>query len=293
MDWNYMKSFLAIAETGSLEQASQKMRVSSTTVFRHIHALEKETGARLFDRVRGHYQLTEAGADMLQPARQIMNSFDAINHHISGRDISPSGLVRITAPTSFSYFLLPDCFARFRETYPDIQLELLASNQEFNMTQRYADIAIRIASHPPDHLVGREIRTISWAIYGTPDDAATDDLDFLLQQDFIGACGTLRSHPVYQWFEKSHRGEIHQQCDDLIAMAHLARAGNGFACLPTDLAVPGLKRLTLLNDIAPNRLWVLTHPDLRQVERIKLTMRWIANTLKNDPKLSTTERQTA
>ena len=293
MDWNYMKSFLAIAETGSLEQASQKLRVSSTTVFRHIHALEKETGARLFDRVRGDYQLTEAGADMLHPARQIMNSFDAINLNISGRDVSPSGLVRITAPTSFSYFLLPDCFARFHTEHPDIQLELLTSNQEFNMTQRYADIAIRVASHPPEHLVGREVRKISWAIYGTSDDVATDDLDFLLQQNFIGACGTLRSHPVFTWLEKCHRGKIHQQSDDLIAMAQLALSGCGFACLPTDLAIPGLKRITVLKDIAPNRLWVLTHPDLRHIERIKLTMRWIASTLKNEPKLSTPEIHTA
>ncbi len=286
MDWNYVKSFLAIAETGSLDSASQKLRISTTTVFRHIHALEKETGSRLFDRVRGQYQLTDAGVEMMSPARQIMNSFDTIDAKVSGRDQSPSGLVRITAPTSFSYFLLPDYFARFHAEYPDIQIELMTSNQEFNMTQRYADIAIRVAQNPPEHLVGHEVRTLSWGIYGTESDTATDDLNTLFARTFIGACGTLHSHPAFKWLE-TRCGETKQhQCDDLVAMAHLARAGNGLACLPTDLAIPGLKLLAPLSDIASNKLWVLTHPDLRHIERIKQSMRWISKSLRSEPRLA-------
>ena len=104
MDWNYIKSFLAIAETGSLELAAQKIQVSTTTIFRHVHALENQTGARLFDRIRGQYSLTDAGTEMLAPARQIMNNFEIISTTLSGADALPAGLVRITAPTSFMPF---------------------------------------------------------------------------------------------------------------------------------------------------------------------------------------------
>ena len=286
MDWNYIKSFLAIAETGSLEQAAQKIRVSSTTVFRHIHALEEQAGARLFDRIRGQYNLTDAGTEMLVPARQIMNSFDIINTTISGADALPAGLVRITAPTSFSYFFLPDHLARFQERWPDIEIELLASNQEFNMTQRYADIAVRVAANPPEHLVGKEIRTLEWGIYGASDKYAPARLDDLLYEPFIGASGTLASHSPYKWLDAKGMKPQKQKTDDLIAMAHLARAGCGLACLPSDIALPGLRLLAPLPEITANKLWVLTHPDLRNISRIRETMRWISKSLKDEPRLN-------
>ncbi|CAM3345210.1 LysR family transcriptional regulator [Thalassospira profundimaris] len=285
MDWNYIKSFLAIAETGSLEQAAQNIRVSSTTVFRHIHALEEQAGVRLFDRIRGQYSLTDAGTEMLVPARQIMNSFDIINTTISGSDGVPSGLVRITAPTSFSYFFLPDHIARFQERWPDIQIELLSSNQEFNMTQRYADIAVRVAANPPEHLVGKEIRTLQWGIYGAADKYVPTKLDDLLGQPFIGASGTLVSYSPYKWLDAKSRKPHKQTTDDLIAMAYLARAGCGLACLPSDIAIPGLQLLAPLPEITANKLWVLTHPDLRNISRIRETMRWISKSLKHEPRL--------
>jgi DNA-binding transcriptional LysR family regulator len=285
LDWNYIKSFLAIAETGSLEQAAQKIRVSSTTVFRHIHALEEQAGVRLFDRIRGQYNLTDAGTEMLVPARQIMNSFDIINTTISGADALPAGLVRITAPTSFSYFFLPDNIARFQERWPDIDIELLASNQEFNMTQRYADIAVRVAANPPDHLVGKEIRTLEWGIYGAADKYVHAKLDDLLSEPFIGASGTLASQSPYKWLDAKGIKPQRQKTDDLIAMAHLARAGCGLACLPTDIALPGLRLLAPLPEVTANKLWVLTHPDLRNISRIRETMRWISKSLKDEPRL--------
>ena len=142
------------------------------------------------------------------------------------------------------------------------------------MTQRYADIAIRVAQNPPEHLVGHEVRTLSWGIYGTESDAATDDLSTLFSRTFIGACGTLHSHPVFKWLETRGSETKQHQCDDLVAMAHLARA------------IPGLKLLAPLSDIASNKLWVLTHPDLRHIERIKQSMRWISKSLRSEPRLS-------
>jgi len=285
LDWNYIKSFLAIAETGSLEQAAQKIRVSSTTVFRHIHALEEQAGVRLFDRIRGQYDLTDAGTEMLAPARQIMNSFDIINTTISGADALPAGLVRITAPTSFSYFFLPDHISRFQKRWPDIEIELLASNQEFNMTQRYADIAVRVAANPPEHLVGKEIRTLEWGIYGAADKYAPAKRDDLLGEPFIGASGTLASYSPYKWLDAKGIKPHKQKTDDLIAMAYLARTGSGLACLPTDIALPGLRLLAPLPEITANKLWVLTHPDLRNISRIRETMRWISKSLKDEPRL--------
>jgi len=293
-----VKSFLAVVDAGSLEKAAEHLNVSNTTVFRHIHALEKETGTRLFERIKGRYSLTDAGEEMLAPARQILNNFEAINLSVSGRDIAAAGTVRITAPTSFAYFILPDYFARLQTAYPDISLELLASNQEFNMAERHADIAIRVAELPPEYLVGREIRKIDWGLYANHDMAKKTEQNFnalkfpdRLPGGFIGASGALRNHPVFKWLDENHADRIIHRSDDFVAMAGLARAGIGYACLPADLAIPDLERVTSLHQFASNRLWVLTHPELKRIERIKLVLQWLGNALKNEPRLISPARQ--
>ncbi|ASP31950.1 LysR family transcriptional regulator [Labrenzia sp. VG12] len=61
MDWNYLRTFHAVSETGSLARAAERLGISHATAFRHMKALEADLGARLFDKVQGRYSLTEAG----------------------------------------------------------------------------------------------------------------------------------------------------------------------------------------------------------------------------------------
>lgn len=282
MDWNALKIFSAVAQHRNLVVAAESLSMSHSTVYRRLNDFEEQVG-RLFERLNGRYELTEMGEEMLVHAHRIGHSFDDIERHIAGQDTQLRGIVRITAPSSFSYHELPHHLAELNKLYPGIQVELLVSPVELNMTNRQADIALRITSIPPDHLVGREIRRIKWGVYGHPDYIAeqgkVENLADLQQHKIIGAAGSLRNHPTFLWLDSKLSDNIGPRTDDLVAMSYLANSAQGLAILPDDLAQNGIERLFTFEPAKENQLWILTHPDLRKVERIKVVMKFLTTAL--------------
>lgn len=194
--------------------------------------------------MNGHYELTEMGEHMLAHAHLISHSSDVIERHIAGQDTQLKGTVRITAPSCFSYQELPRHLAELNTHYPGIQVELLVNPVEFNMSKRQADIALRITSAPPDHLVGNEVRRIKWGVYAHPryiaEQCKAENLKDLQQHKLIGATGALRNHAMFQWLDSQFNENIGPSTDDLVAMSYLASSARWLAILPDDLAHPGI-----------------------------------------------------
>lgn len=284
MDWNDIKLFLAITENGTLSGAAKALGVNHSTAFRRLNSFEKEVSGRLFERLSHGYELTPMGEEFLGFARKIAASFDDLERHVVGKDVQPKGLVKITAPNNIAYRFLPKYLAGFYKQYPEIQIELLASNQEFNMTNRQADIAIRATDAPPEHLVGRQLRNIKWAVYAgktyKSGSGMPKRLDDLQEHRLIGAAGMMRNLPGFIWLENNLGQQIHTRCDDLVTMSNFAEAGQGLAFMPDDQQRPELKRLFTFTPGQTSKLWILTHPDLRHVERIKLVMQYLSDAFK-------------
>ena len=207
MDWNALKIFLAIADSGTLTGAAKALEVNHSTVFRRLNTFEDEIGGRLFERLSHGYELTPMGEELLIEAKKIAASFDDMERHIVGKDIQPKGIVKITAPNNLAYRYLPQYLTEFNKTYPDIHIELLISNLEFNMTNRQADIAVRATDLPPDHLVGRKVRAIEWGVYASK--AYKDkygypkNLEQLKEHSLIGATGSMRNLTAFIWLDKN------------------------------------------------------------------------------------------
>lgn len=280
MDWNALKIFLAIAESGTLAGAAKSLQVNHSTVFRRLNTFEDEIGGRLFERLSHGYELTQMGEELLIEAKKIAASFDDMERHIIGKDIQPKGVVKITAPNNIAYRYLPRYLTEFNQSYPDIKIELLVSNLEINMSNRQADIAVRATPAPPEHLLGRRVRSITWGVYasknykekfGLPENMAQ-----LADHVLIGATGSMRSLAAYIWLDKNLPKQIKTRCDELIAMAAFTEAGQGLAVLPDDQRRPGIVKLFDFPGAENSDLWLLTHPDLRHVERIKLVMQHLA-----------------
>ncbi|GAA0696011.1 LysR family transcriptional regulator [Vreelandella titanicae] len=289
MDWNALKIFLAIEQAGSLAGAARALGVNHSTVFRRLNTLEKDLGSRLFERQSGGYALTPLGEELRDIANRVDGAFNDMERHIAGRDVQPKGKVRITAPNNLAYRYLPDYLADFNRSYPDIKVELLVSNLEVNMNSRQADIAVRVTDAPPEHLVGRQVRSIGWSVYGS---AAyrekygfPGDLDALQHHRLIGASGGMQHLPAFVWVERNLAQCVSARSDDLVAMSSLAQSGHGLALLPNDQQRPELEALFALPPGKTSNLWLLTHPDLRQVERIKLVMRHLADDFAGDHRL--------
>ncbi|VUD41855.1 HTH-type transcriptional activator CmpR [Thalassocella blandensis] len=281
MDWNALKNFIAIAETGTLSGAAKRLGVNHSTVFRRLQSFEEEIGGRLFDKVDHRYVLTPLGEELKEYGLNINAAFDDIERKIAGKDFLPKGTVKITAPLNLAIRFLPAALAQFRLDFPDITIEVLASNQEVNMNSRIADVAIRATPSPPEHLIGRQIATIPWGMYASEGYLekypAPENMDALHEHVLIGGAGQMLNLPAFVWLEQHYNKFIATRCDELTAMAAFAREGQGLAFLPAD---QGDNQLRYIGEFTPGRaskLWVLTHPDLRKTERVKLVMQYLTS----------------
>src|SRR5262245_47931821 len=97
MEWDDLKHFLAVARSGSLSEAARTLKSSVSTVARRIAALEKRLGARLFDHRPSGYALTQNGEAIRLKAEAVEEAVLSVEREALGRDLKPSGLVRVAA----------------------------------------------------------------------------------------------------------------------------------------------------------------------------------------------------
>src|SRR5262245_1312161 len=97
MEWDDIKHFLAVSRAGSLTEAARVLKTSPSTVARRVADLEKKLGARLFDRRPSGYALTENGEAIRRKAEEVEEAVLSVEREALGRDLRPSGKVRVAA----------------------------------------------------------------------------------------------------------------------------------------------------------------------------------------------------
>src|ERR1700758_765614 len=144
IDWDDVRYFLAVARGGSVRAAAERLGVNHSTVLRRIAQLEKRLGAQMFEKLPSGYRLTDAGEEVLEFAEQMEASSNQLATRVLGRDQSIGGLLRVTlAPPLASHLLMPD-FAEFARLHPEIEMEILSFERPVSLTNREADVAIRV-----------------------------------------------------------------------------------------------------------------------------------------------------
>ncbi|MBL4566779.1 MAG: LysR family transcriptional regulator [Porticoccus sp.] len=290
-NWDDLRYFHAIAEAGSLNGACKHLGVNHSTVFRRINSLEEKLGVRLFERRDARYILTGSGEALLRRTAQITTAIDEVDRLIVGGDQALEGTIRITAPDGFAYYTLPPLIAEFSTLYPGINIQLLASSDDFNLSRLEADIALRSTSSPPEHLIGRKLFTMSWNLYGSSKVFTQPVGNFGLRQlahyPLIGPDRALLRVQPMQWLEK-HSDKLHfsARANTFMGMAALAREGVGLALLPEDVA-EGLQQVGQIRgqlvagkeQLFESDVWLLTHPDLRSNAKVRACMQFLTDRL--------------
>jgi DNA-binding transcriptional LysR family regulator len=144
-NWDDVRYFLTLQRVGTLAAAGTALTLDPTTVGRRLVKLEEELGARLFDRTPNGYVLTEAGHRLLPRAERIEREALGVERDVAGEDQKLEGVVRLTATEMLTTRFIAPQLRRFRERYPEIQLELQCTNLDVNLARREADIALRLA----------------------------------------------------------------------------------------------------------------------------------------------------
>src|ERR1700681_4794632 len=124
--WDDFRLVKAIADSRSLGGAAAALGLNHSTVFRRLGALEQALGTHLFERARTGYAPTAAGEEMITLASRMGEEIVDFERKVAGRDVKPSGELRVTTNDGALVHLLPPIFASFRQAYPGIRLDVIA-----------------------------------------------------------------------------------------------------------------------------------------------------------------------
>ena len=142
--WDDLRVILAIARRSTLAGAARELGVNHSTVFRRLNAFEDELGIRVFERLPEGYVATAAGEELLRHAERVDEAMLSVERALAGRDFRLAGRVRITAPLHFARDYLAPLLPAFRERYPDVVLEIVAADRDFDLARREAFSAVAL-----------------------------------------------------------------------------------------------------------------------------------------------------
>ena len=283
LEWDDLRYFLAVADSGSFNQAAVKLGVSYSTVTRRVNALEERVGVRLFGRNRGGHELTAAAEEMTDVARRMEDEVLSLSRHLSGRDQRMSGRVRVATAEMLALSYMQD-LAAFRVAYPDIEVDLIVASEHADLASLEADVALRAGNDPPEDLVGRRLEMLSVALYASEEYLAqqADDLD-PSKHVWIALNGGFAQLASHAWMRKHAPGaRIALRVNSGTTLLAAVREGIGVAhlfCAMGD-AQPELKQIRPPEPELETALWILTHDDLRTNARIRAFLDFMAKRIR-------------
>jgi len=286
LDWSLLQSFAAVAAAGSLSGAARKLGSSQPTLSRHIASLEMQTETRLFERIPGGLELTEAGAELHDYVLRMANAAEDLRLAREGRSQSLTGTVRLTASEIMATFVLPDILTALRREEPEIDIELVASDRTENLLQREADIAVRMYRPAQMDVITRKITELSTGAFATPgylaDRGSPETIEDLSTHDVIGYD---RSDLILRGFEaagvKVGRGFFPFRSDNQVVCWQMAVAGYGigFVLKAVGLSEPAVVPVLEKADIPKLPVWLTAHRELKVSRRVRRVYDFLADRL--------------
>jgi DNA-binding transcriptional LysR family regulator len=269
MDWDNLKFFLALAETGSLSRASEKLRVDHSTVSRRIDMLEHDLGVRLVERLSRSYRLTADGERVRDHAKEIETVVTDIARFAQSADRSPHRVVRVSGPPTFlSQFLAPRLLP-LQGQHPGLRIELIGEARQISLSKGETDLALRMVRPVEKGVIARRLAVMAYGLYGSRDYLARCGGD---AKDFLGYDDSLDHLPQQRWLKMlaGDRG-LALRSNDLANLLTAARAGLGLAVLPSIMARGATELVSVPTRLSPltQELWLLFHRDIGRAPAVR------------------------
>ncbi len=242
LDWDKLRVFHAAAEAGSFTHAAESLHLSQSAISRQVSALEHDVGVPLFQRHARGLVLTEQGELLFRTAHDVFIQLETVKAQLGETTDKPQGTLRVSTTVGLGAGWLTDRLPEFIEIYPDINLQLILTNEELDLTTRQADCALRLRQPQQPDLIQRKLFTVHLHLFaspaylkkfGKPKDLA--DLDNHRIITF--------GEPVPMWLSglnqleglgmpEGARRTASLQINDLLSIKRTVQRGAGIAMLP-------------------------------------------------------------
>lgn len=230
--------FCKAAELGSFVAAAEALGVTPAAISRSVGRLEARLGVRLFVRTTRRIRLTADGELYRTQCQQALEQIAEAELAITGNQQIPSGVLRISVPTTYAHYRLLPLIPRFMSAFPMIEVEIDISNRNIDFFEEGYDLAIRLGEPPDSRLISRRLEDATLGVFAAP--------AYLERRGVPGSIAGLRQHDCIQFilpssgrpmpwifrddaghdvdFAFQSRQRIHE---DVLGCVNLARAGAG------------------------------------------------------------------
>lgn len=279
-DWEDVHFFLELTRLGSLSAAARSLGVTHATVGRRIAALEAILRVQLFDRRGGKYALTPAGENAAAAAGIMADGAHAIRRMSAGPSDAVAGKVRVTATEVFGSFFLMSRMRDLVAQNPGLEIELVIHQRNLSLARRDVDLAIRHARPEGASIVTRKIADYASNFYA---DRAYVEARKGEPFDFIGFTDDVVNQPtaLHTTRAAGNQQRYSLKVNTLFARLAAARAGLGVGIVPKFVAhqYPDLVEVDVGVEPLVRELWLVAHPDVRAVARLRVTFDYIASAI--------------
>jgi len=276
LDWDLLQSLHAVLEAGSFSAAARLRRLTQPTLGRHIDQLERQLGAPLFLRSPRGLQPTDLALAFRPHLADMAAAAGAAGRDAAGIATGEGGVVRVAASDIIGIEVLPEILTRFRNANPGVDVELVLSNKNEDLTRRDADVAVRMSRPTQNSLVAKKVGDLTIGFYAAPEylerKGTPKDFDELERHTLIGFD---REFPAMvndlDVGRKVTRDIFALRTDNDIAQLAALKAGFGIGACQRQIARKfGL--IPVMPDLFSFKLdiWICMHETLRGSPRMRL-----------------------
>ena len=275
-NWDEIRTAFQVARLGTVSGAADVLGVHHATVIRHIDALEKRLGVRLFQRHARGYTATESGRDLLAVAQTTEEQFAHLVSRIKGQGETVSGELVVTSIAGIADLLTP-VMTSFQVKWPDVRVRFLTDMRVFRLDYGEAHVAIRAGSGPeePDNVV-QPLTRMKAGLYasqsyverfGKPGSEAEFE-----GHRFVCSDNEATRAPFHRWLRATvHPDQIVYAATEPVALEHAVRQGAGMGFIMTLRAAddPDLVEILPSRPDWESALRIVTHVDLHRTKKVQ------------------------
>ncbi|MGB0927372.1 MAG: LysR family transcriptional regulator [Pikeienuella sp.] len=284
MNWDDLRYFLALARTGKLTGAGERLAVDHTTVRRRIMALEEGIGETLFARSPKGYALTEAGRRLVKHAEQVESRMLIALSDFQADRPGLSGNVRVGAPEGLGAYVLADAVADLCDQNPKLEMQLTAAPRIMKLADREVDIAFSVSRPTSGRLKARKVTDYKLYLYAS--EAFVEKHGPISRVDDLKHLRGIGYIPDQIYDEQLNylptiRADLrpHLMSSSINAQLRLTLKGRGVCILPRFMAAQynSLVRLLPADIDITRSFWMITHEDMGRLEKVRACANFLAD----------------
>lgn len=244
--------FCKAAELRGFTAAAESLGLTPAAVSRSVSRLEVRLGVRLFVRTTRSIRLTDDGELYRAQCQQALEQIAEAERALSGQQQVPSGVLRMSAPTTYAHHRLMPLLPAFTQRFPKVTVEINVSNRNIDFVEDGYDLAIRLGSPPDSRLVARKLEDATLGVFASPhylkrrgtprtlaDLKAHDCIQFVLPSTGRPMAWIFRDAGADVDFAFNSRQRVYE---DVLACVSWAQAGGGLFQIYHFVAAEAVRR---------------------------------------------------